>query len=679
MSKISIIVPVYNVESYLARCINSILAQTFQDFDLILVDDGSPDRSGHICDEYAAHESRIHVIHQKNGGLSVARNTGIEWAFEKSNSRWISFIDSDDWIHPKYLEVLYSAVIRDHTQVAIGGALWTDGEVLPEQLDEASVLWKPEDYYLKDATNATVSWGKIYWKNLFKNIRFPKGKLHEDEFVTYRILFSQPYISVVDSPIYAYFQNVNGITLGRWNTGRLSVFDVLEIQIDFFLENNYERIARQRFEMFFFNVKRHQKSIIECEELEEEEKRKLLKSIKKRMRHILLKYRNRHWLSFRTNEESREIYMYAFPMLRISRSIWLRTKSLLKRVPPVHSLGKLAKRCWRQREVCKEVINYIRKTILVKAILMQSPIHGNLGDQAIAVAELNLLRNLGVSCFDYPWTEGREQLFAKYTSKRKTILVHGGGFLGILYPNEEQRFRDTLKAYSDSRIIVLPQTIFFDLNSEEGRRYFLESKEIYEAHPNLTIFVRERFSFEFMKNHMPDIRVELVPDVVMGMEYIPGKFNREGALICLRRDKEKILKECDSEVLYNTVSKYYETIHVTDTIIPESVMPDQREKVVCQKLQEFSSSELVVTDRLHGMIFSAITETPCIILDSLSPKIKGSYEWIQNLDYICFAETVDEIPELIARLKGTHPFYDYEKIRHSMKPLYETIKSLGNM
>ena len=133
MSKISIIVPVYNVESYLARCINSILAQTFQDFDLILVDDGSPDRSGHICDEYAAHESRIHVIHQKNGGLSVARNTGIEWAFEKSNSRWISFIDSDDWIHPKYLEVLYSAVIRDHTKVAIGGALWTDGEVLPDR------------------------------------------------------------------------------------------------------------------------------------------------------------------------------------------------------------------------------------------------------------------------------------------------------------------------------------------------------------------------------------------------------------------------------------------------------------------------------------------------------------------------------------------------------------------
>ena len=104
MPQISVIVPVYKVEAYLARCVDSVLAQTFSDFDLILVDDGSPDNSGAICDEYAEKDPRIVVIHQKNGGLSAARNAGIEWAFAHSNSQWLNFIDSDDWVHPEYLD-----------------------------------------------------------------------------------------------------------------------------------------------------------------------------------------------------------------------------------------------------------------------------------------------------------------------------------------------------------------------------------------------------------------------------------------------------------------------------------------------------------------------------------------------------------------------------------------------
>ena len=107
---ISIVVPIYKVEKYIHRCIESILAQTFTDFDLILVDDGSPDNCGKICDEYAVKDKRIHVIHKENGGLSDARNAGIDWAFANSDSEWITFIDSDDWIHPKYLETLYNAV-----------------------------------------------------------------------------------------------------------------------------------------------------------------------------------------------------------------------------------------------------------------------------------------------------------------------------------------------------------------------------------------------------------------------------------------------------------------------------------------------------------------------------------------------------------------------------------------
>ena len=111
MPTISVIVPVYKVEKYIHRCVDSILSQTFTDFELILVDDGSPDNCGKICDEYAEKDIRIHVIHQENGGLSAARNAGIDWVFANSDSEWITFIDSDDWVHPEYLERLLCLVL----------------------------------------------------------------------------------------------------------------------------------------------------------------------------------------------------------------------------------------------------------------------------------------------------------------------------------------------------------------------------------------------------------------------------------------------------------------------------------------------------------------------------------------------------------------------------------------
>ena len=108
MPEISVIVPVYKVEQFLHRCVESILRQSFYNFELILVDDGSPDSCGDICDAYAAKDNRIHVIHQKNGGLSAARNSGIDYVMAHSDSHWLAFVDSDDWVHPDFLKILYS-------------------------------------------------------------------------------------------------------------------------------------------------------------------------------------------------------------------------------------------------------------------------------------------------------------------------------------------------------------------------------------------------------------------------------------------------------------------------------------------------------------------------------------------------------------------------------------------
>ena len=235
MPQISVIVPVYQVEKYIHRCVESILNQTFFDFELILVDDGSPDNCGAVCDEYAVRDSRVIVIHQQNGGLSAARNAGIDWAIVNSDSQWLTFVDSDDWISPDYLEQLRSAAQQYDVAVSICGYVEAmDASNTQQKSPAGSKVWKTEDFYVEHLVDATVTWGKLYRKVCFRNIRFPAGKIHEDEFTTYRILFELDEIAYIPAPLYYYFTNPGGITKRIWTTKRLDCFQAYAQQVDFF-------------------------------------------------------------------------------------------------------------------------------------------------------------------------------------------------------------------------------------------------------------------------------------------------------------------------------------------------------------------------------------------------------------------------------------------------------------
>lgn len=240
MPKVSVIVPIYKVEPYLRRCVDSILMQTFMDFELILVDDGSPDNCGAICDEYAQKDSRVHVIHQANGGLSAARNAGIDWVFAHSDSRWLTFVDSDDWIHPLMLEKLYHAVLEHNVKVSICGYEATGGDIHWTNADAVQArLWPVERFYVECNVNATVAWGKLYHRDCFAEIRYPVGKIHEDEYVTYRILFAYEHVAVIDMPMYAYFLNPEGIIRSEWTVKRLDGLRAFDEQIIFLKKNRF--------------------------------------------------------------------------------------------------------------------------------------------------------------------------------------------------------------------------------------------------------------------------------------------------------------------------------------------------------------------------------------------------------------------------------------------------------
>lgn len=257
MPSISVIVPVYKVEPYIRRCVDSILNQSFPDFELILVDDGSPDSCGAICDEYASSNLQIHVIHQQNGGLSAARNAGIDWAFANSSSQWLAFVDSDDWVHPEYLQRLYTAVAETRCKISACGIFHTGGEDFPPE-DHFAVQEMPaDDYYCSPEIHGgvtAVAWNKLYHKSLFASLRYPVGKLHEDEFTTYLAVYEAGKVAVVSEPLYAYFQNPAGIMQSQWSPKRMHALKAMEQQIAFAQKNHNSRLLNKAVEQYIYSA-----------------------------------------------------------------------------------------------------------------------------------------------------------------------------------------------------------------------------------------------------------------------------------------------------------------------------------------------------------------------------------------------------------------------------------------
>jgi len=307
-----------------------------------------------------------------------------------------------------------------------------------------------------------------------------------------------------------------------------------------------------------------------------------------------------------------------------------------------------------------EQFNYVEKQKSVYCLI--EPEHGNIGDIALAYAQKKFLMDnfpdyniVDITAREY----NHYKKYVKRLVKEKDIIVLiGGGSLGDQYIEHENDRRDIINNFPQNLIISFPQSMYFT-NTSKGTLELSNSKKCYSNNRNLVLVARDKISFGLMKENFTENKVLLTPDIVLYLNETKTDYDRDRVSLFLRDDVEGIIDSEIKENLENTVKKYFEYVEYNDTKINKAVPRNIAEDELTKMLDYFRHSKLVITDRLHGMIFSAITSTPCIVLSNYNHKIKGQYEWIKHLDNIVFCENVDEIEKHIKQLLNI-PFSEYD-------------------
>lgn len=322
---------------------------------------------------------------------------------------------------------------------------------------------------------------------------------------------------------------------------------------------------------------------------------------------------------------------------------------ILKKIVPQNLKNKLKIKKFINEFNKYEVI--CKKNRQNKYILFGTPKHGNIGDHAITIAIYEFFKDLGKEIFEVSSFDRYYLLeYIKNSINTKdVILVNGGGFMGSQWIEEEKMIRDVVSSFPNNKIVIFPQTVYYK-DDEEGKNEFATSLKIYSNHKDLTICTREKKSYDFVNKNMKGVKVVFVPDIVLYLNQFRFNEKRENALLCLRNDPEKSVKNADVEKVENILKDNKLEVFYTDTVINNLILKNDRYNIFENKLREFSKYKIVVTDRLHGMIFAALTNTPCIVFGNYNYKVKGVYEWIKDVPFIKFVENSVNIEEIVEKL-----------------------------
>lgn len=652
---ISVVVPVYNVEKYLERCVRSILEQTYQNLEVILVNDGSTDQSGKICDALAAQDQRIRVVHKENGGLSDARNAGIQQA----KGSYISFFDSDDWVEAHIIETGIRELQKNRLDVVIWG-------YFADFVDEHERLLKQNTSVLSGICECGVdnsiltkwpalglygyAWNKIYRTKMLKenHLQFQKGlSLVEDILFNSQVTQHCKRIGFIDSIGNHYIQRKRE-TLGNRYYPDMFELKMLGCQARESILRHFGicgSLMEQTMEVYYMgalkatvamiakrkgeSAKKRQKQMYEWlvkKEVQDLVGRISGKQIKDRIFVVLIRMKaSKPLVRFADDSNQKCIMGLGMLVKKIKRFIPEKVK---------RAIGMLFvsdhDSHWLQ------MIDKDRENIYV----FLGGFYQNLGDMAITYAQIHFLQQMyrDANLVVIPSTKTYQAIktLKKRIKPDELITLIGGGNMADIYTSLEDARLHVVRTFPENRILSFPQTIDFAL-TPHGRKRKEISRRVYAAHKNLTIFAREPHSLERARRDFTDIDIGFCPDIVLSLDKVQPKCERTDVICCMRSDKEQQTSEDMKNALAEGMQNAFGNVRFVDTVdvTLEECKPENYEQTLENFWSMLRKCRVVVTDRLHCMIFCAITGTPCVVLDNTNHKISGVYDaWLTEIPYI---------------------------------------------
>ncbi|WP_049945684.1 glycosyltransferase [Butyrivibrio sp. LC3010] len=638
---ISVIVPVYKVEKYINKCIDSILEQSYSELDIILVDDGSPDNCGVICDDYAKRDKRIRVIHKKNGGLSSARNA----ALNDLKGKWVVCIDSDDYVHKDLIKRLYEAAKQYNADISICSHFEQEGDKLQitERIDDETQIFNRHDALLKlveDKEIKSYAWGKLYKKELFDGVRYPDGRNYEDIATTYLLFDKAERVVKIPDYLYYYLIREDGISFNSstaaWHKGCHATCLGQEERASYFKDNGYtdlyERSMAKLLPYLYSDIRSGY--IVSANTDIAEAK-------------LYIKNHEYDFLNNKIVDEKDKKLLSVYLMNKRIFSLYIKSKKLYKKC--IQNIRKIKKRI-----TTSDFCDFSLQAGKTKRIVyFELPCFDNLGDHAIAFVSEQILETKCKEFKEYQlfivdgWDTDRAiKSLRKHILPNDVIVCQGGGNFGSLYEFAEVFRRKVLKAFRNNKIIIMPQTVFYS-DDDKGRRELNADKKIIKGCNDITIFVRDAKSYELMKQYF-ECTVEQLHDVVsfFDAKYLCEK-EKNGIIVCLRSDKESALNAKDKKNIIDICERITDKALVTDTCVKYEVTSKMRREILEKKIKLFGSARLVITDRLHGMIFSVITGTPCIVIGNNHHKVYETYKTFSDCKYIRFVPSLDGLEKKI--------------------------------
>ncbi len=633
---VSIIVPVYNVESYLERCVRSLVNQTYLNIEIILVDDGSKDGSGRLCDQFSEQYTNVFSYHKENGGLSDARNYGLR----KANGDLISFVDSDDWIDINMIRKLVDELEKFGADIVCCEYFQSDGINIVRKKLSGSVSCLETDgairILLANKMYKSHAWNKIFSAEILKNEQFPVGRYYEDIFVMHNWFKKAQKIVFLEEGLYYYFERSNSII----HTAKIGILE------DYIAANRKRLHDLQQWEQ----VNEEMITLAEAGILSSlllaylrfpktndcVAKKAILREIKAYPRSYCVLLDKKLAIDFLVLKYLRIIYK-AWISFRCNDRFWNKIKSIVKRFRKTQIEGTF----------CKETSDTKRKVILFGV-----PEYNNLGDIAISYATRAYIKNKfpRVDYYEVSEAEVKNNLnaIAKHVRPDDLILLQGGGNLNDIYQDQNKLRKMILKKFPQNQTILLPQSSYFT-RTKRGDDTHRRIKSLFGKHQDLVLLARDPLSEQRMKEYFSN-EVFLVPDMVLYLVGMQVSNGREAIGICLRRDEEAaVCLKGYFDIIY-AARQFESNLEFINTLTYNNVAIKERDLELEKIWRKFGKCKLVITDRLHGVIFSYITGTPCIAIDTNNGKIAGIVQWMKDSSTIAVCHDVENISTLIEKM-----------------------------